>query len=55
MEHEYYQTCAGFAPCGDFNDYVDIVSALDFLSHSLGLTYLTNLETMLDLNGVYEI
>tara|TARA_R110002096_G_scaffold170811_6_gene343382 strand:- start:1849 stop:2373 length:525 start_codon:yes stop_codon:yes gene_type:complete len=54
MDHEYYQTCAGFAPSNEFKDSVDIGWALDFLSHRLGLNYLnihearTNLEYILD-------
>tara|TARA_Y100001951_G_C11291347_1_gene272393 strand:- start:2203 stop:2727 length:525 start_codon:yes stop_codon:yes gene_type:complete len=40
MDHEYYQTCAGFAPSNDFEDSVNVDDALDFLSHRLGLNYL---------------
>ena len=40
MDHEYYQTCAGFVPSGDFNNYVGVGHAVDFISHRLGLVYL---------------
>ena len=42
MDHKYYQTCAGFEPADDY-EYVGlntIGTALDFLSHRLGLSYL---------------
>ena len=41
MDHEYYQTCSGFAPSEEFEDSVNIGWALDFLAHRLGLNYLT--------------
>jgi len=41
MDHEYYQTCAGFATSNEFEDSVSVGPALDFLSRRLGLTYLT--------------
>jgi hypothetical protein len=41
MDHEYYQTCSGFAPSEEFKDSVNIGWALDFLAHRLGLNYLT--------------
>ena len=55
LDHEYYQTCSGFA----VHEIVDPTSggvgdALDFISDRLGLTYLnlhegnTNLDFILD-------
>ena len=41
LDHEYYQTCAGFAPSNEFEDWEAVGHALDFLSHRLGLNYLT--------------
>ena len=40
MDHEYYQTCSGFAPSDEFEDTVAVGHALDFISHRLGLNYL---------------
>ena len=42
MDHEYYQTCAGFT----VTEQIDptnggLVEAVDFKSHRLGLNYLT--------------
>ena len=42
MDHEYYQTCAGFT----VTEQIDptnggLVEAVDFISHRLGLNYLT--------------
>ena len=41
MDHEYYQTCAGFAPSDEFEDSTNLLEAVDFISHRLGLNYLT--------------
>ena len=56
MDHQYFQTCAGFEPADDYSyiSHNNIGDALDFLSRSLGLEYLvidralTNLEWKLD-------
>ena len=40
MDHEYYQTCSGFAPSDEFEDSTNLVHAVDFISHRLGLGYL---------------
>ncbi len=54
MDHEYYQTCAGFAPSNEFEDTVTLGNALDFLSHRLCLPYFlleqgySDLEYILD-------
>ena len=40
MDHEYYQTCSGFAPSDEFEDTVEVCYAFHFLSHRLGLNYL---------------
>ena len=43
MDHQYFSTCAGFEPADDYS-YIsknNIGDALDFVSRSLGLDYLT--------------
>ena len=50
MDHEYYQTCAGFT----VTEQIDptnggVGNALDFLSHRLGLNYLNINEARTDL------
>jgi hypothetical protein len=49
MDHEYYQTCAGFAPSEEFEDTVAVGNALDFLSDRLGINYLNINEARTDL------
>ena len=41
MEHEYYSTCAGFVPSTEFEDVNNVGEAMDFLSHRLGIPYLS--------------
>ena len=52
MDHEYYQTCCGFAPCGDFNDYLSMGNALDFISKRLHLEYFLIEEGYSDLEYI---
>ena len=54
LDHEYYQTCAGFAPSNEFEDWEGVGHALDFLSHRLGLNYLTIHEGWCDLDAVLD-
>ena len=54
LDHEYYQTCAGFAPSNEFEDWEGVGHALDFLSHRLGLNYLTIHEGWCDLEAVLD-
>ena len=54
MDHEYYLSGSGFAPSNEFKDSVNIGWALDFLSHRLGLNYLTIHEGMCDLEAVLD-
>ena len=54
MDHEYYQTCAGFAPSDEFKDTVNIGWVFDFLSHRLGLNYLTLDRAITDLEWKLE-
>ena len=53
MDHEYYQTCSGFVPSDEFEDALNVEHAIDFLSHRLGLNYLTVDNTYVDL--VYKL
>ena len=51
MDHQYFQTCAGFEPADDYS-YIsgnNIGHALDFLSHCLGINYLNINEARTDL------
>ena len=54
MDHEYYQTCSGFAPSDEFEDTVEVGYAFDFLSHRLGLNYLTLDRAITDLEWKLE-
>ena len=54
LDHEYYLSNSGFVHSTEFEDWEGIGHGLDFLSHRLGLNYLTvhagicDLETILD-------
>jgi hypothetical protein len=52
MDHEYFQTCAGFAPSEEFEDTVAVGNALDFLSHRLCLPYFLIEEGYSDLDYI---
>ena len=54
MDHEYYQTCAGFAPSDEFEDTVGVGFALDFISHRLGLNYLVIHDGWHDLEYILD-
>ena len=54
MDHEYYQTCAGFAPSNEFEDTVGVGHALDFISHRLGLNYLVIHDGWHDLEYILD-
>ena len=50
MDHEYYSTCAGFVPSDSWGGVRNNVgTALDFLSHRLGINYLNINEARTDL------
>ena len=53
MDHEYYQTCSGFVPSDEFEDALNVGDAIHFLSHRMGLNYLTVDNTYVDL--VYKL
>jgi hypothetical protein len=51
MDHQYFQTCAGFEPADDYS-YISsntVDHALDFLSRRLGINYLNIDEARTDL------
>ena len=54
MDHEYYQTSAGFAPSDEFEDTVAVGLALDFISHRLGLNYLVIHDGWHDLEYILD-
>ena len=54
MDHEYYQTYAGFAPSDEFEDTVSVGFALDFISHRLGLNYLVIHDGWHDLEYILD-
>ena len=54
MDHEYYQTCAGFAPSEEFEDTLTVGNALDFLSHRLCLPYFLLEQGYSDLDFILD-
>jgi len=49
MDYEHYEADSGFAPSNEFEDTVEVGNAFDFLTHRLGLSYLTLDRAITDL------